>query len=125
MEQSKRIEGSGHSRPDFMEHRWGQRMACRARVRMSTVEGISGAGCIRDISSSGAFIETALELPVNARLVLIMSGNESATREVEVKASVVRVARDGVGVEWCETPAGSVCAMVGCTTRCAALGKPA
>jgi hypothetical protein len=34
---------------------------------------------------------------------------------------VVRVEPGGIGVEWCETPAGSICAVVGCTTRCAAL----
>ncbi|HEU5133499.1 MAG TPA: hypothetical protein VFU13_00005, partial [Steroidobacteraceae bacterium] len=53
---------------------------------------------------------------------LAVLGNESTMRAVEITAIVVRAARDGVGVEWCETPAGSICAKVGCTTRCSAAG---
>ena len=123
MEQSGIAESTGEPRPFFMEHRWGQRMTCRARVQLSAGAGLSGAGRVRDVSSSGAFIETALELPVYARVVLVVSGNESATRAVAINASVVRVDGDGLGVEWCETPAGSICAVVGCTTRCSELRK--
>ena len=119
MEQSKISAGTPRSL--FMEHRWGQRMPCRARVRLSAGSGSCGAGRVRDVSSSGAFIETALELPVHARVALVVLGNESATRAVEITASVVRVDRGGFGVEWCETPAGSICSVLGCTTRCAAL----
>ncbi len=105
-----------------LEHRWGERIACRALVRMSAGAGIAGPGRVRDVSSSGAFIETALALPVNARVVMWVTGNESATRVVEIFASVVRAERDGVAVEWCETPEGSICSVLGCATRCAALG---
>ncbi len=124
MKQSASSEAAGSSRPFLMEHRWGQRMRCRARVRLSAGAGITGAGRARDISASGAFIETALELPVCTQVVLVLMGNESASRTCELTASVVRVDRGGIGVEWCETPAGSVCTLVGCTTRCAALGRP-
>ncbi len=103
-----------------LEHRWGQRMRCRARARMFAGAGITGAGHLRDISSSGAFIESTLELSVGTRVVLLVLGNDSATRTVELAASVARVGRDGVGVEWCETLSGSVCQAVGCTTRCGA-----
>jgi hypothetical protein len=103
----------------FMEHRWGKRMPCQARVRICASAGISGTGCVRDISSSGAFIETTLALTECTPLTLFIRGNESAVRDVEVAAIVVRIDPDGVGVEWCETPVGSVCAMAGCVTRCA------
>ena len=121
MEQSGVGKSAGNALPIFMEHRWGQRMPCRARVQISGGPGLSGAGRVRDISSSGAFIETSLDLPLYGRVKLVVLGNESATRAVELGASVMRVARDGVGVEWCETPAVSVCDVVGCKTRCAAL----
>ena len=124
MEQPGVAELAGNPRSFSMEHRWGQRMPCQARVRLTVGLEFHGAGHVRDISSSGAFIETALELPVNSRVELLVLGNESATHAVEFKATVVRVDRDGVGVEWCETPAGSICAAVGCTTRCAALTTP-
>jgi hypothetical protein len=102
-----------------MEHRWGQRMRCQARVRISADGGDSCLGHVRVISSSGAFIETAARLAVGARVTLLMLGNESAIRPVEFNATVVRVERDGVAVEWCVTPSRSICTEVGCTTHCA------
>jgi hypothetical protein len=111
-------------RPMFMEHRWGQRIRCQARVRISTGSDFIGSGNVRDVSSSGAFIETALRLPVNATVTLVVLGNESAVRAVEIQANVVRVERDGLGVEWRDTPAGSICAVLGCTTRCVAATDP-
>lgn len=105
--------------PLHLEHRWGLRARCRARVRLSTGTGITGTGRIRDISSSGAFIETDVELPLNAPLDLVILGNESAVQTVEMAASVVRVDHDGVGVEWSRTAECSICSVLGCTTRCA------
>lgn len=116
MEQS--TIASGNRQPFFMEHRWGQRIPCRARVRLSANTRISGEGRVRDVSSSGAFIETAVELPVGTPLILLVVG-ELPTLGAEVAATVVRTQSDGVGVEWCETPVGSPCSMLGCSTRCA------
>ncbi len=121
MEQSTNREAVGDPLPIFMEHRWGQRKRCRARVYLSAGAGISGTGCVRDVSSSGAFIETTLQLPMHARVMLNVRGNESATHEVDMAATVARVDNDGIGVEWYETPAGSICVILGCTTLCAAL----
>jgi hypothetical protein len=105
----------------FMEHRWGQRMTCRAHVRLSAGGEVTGTGRVRDVSSSGAFIETSTEVPVYARIALWVLGNESATHAIEINASVVRVTRDGIGVEWCDTPGRSICEVLGCATRCSAL----
>jgi hypothetical protein len=113
-------EAVDEPRPIFMEHRWGQRMRCQASVRLSAGTGISGSGRVRDVSSSGAFIETAVEIPMHARVMLRVLGNESAAHEVEITAIVARVSRDGIGVEWCDTPAGSICPVLGCTTPCSA-----
>ena len=119
MEQSTNMEARDSPTPVFMEHRWGQRMRCQARTQLSAGAGISGTGCVRDVSTSGAFIETTLDLPMHTRVILFVQGNESATHEVEIAAIVARVDRDGVGVEWCETPAGSICPVLGCAARCA------
>ena len=118
MEQSAVNEPGATPIPVFMEHRWGQRLPCRAHVRFCGEGGVVGAGRIRDISSSGAFIETAVVLHVYARVALVVLGNESATRTVELDATVVRVESDGIAVEWCESPAGSICGAVGCTAHC-------
>jgi hypothetical protein len=104
-----------------MEHRWGQRIDCRAHVRISAGEDRSGSGRVRNVSTSGAFVESTLAMTEGSQVTLLVMGNESAARAVEIPAIVVRVDRDGFAVEWCETPAGSICARVGCTTSCAAL----
>jgi hypothetical protein len=115
---------SGKPQPFFMEHRWGQRMPCRALVRVSDRTGIEGSGRVRDVSSSGAFIEISPRFAVNARLALVVLGDESAAHPVEIAASVVRLERDGIGVEWCDTPAGSICSLLGCIGRCAVSAVP-
>ena len=113
--------GSAQARPRWheMEHRWGQRIPCGSPVRISVGAGICGGGKLRNVSTSGAFIETALELPLFSRLTVAVIRNDP-TREIDTLASVVRFERDGVAVEWCETPGGSICHEFGCTTRCAA-----
>lgn len=106
-----------------MEHRWGRRIACDAPVGVSAAGVPIGSGTLRNVSMSGAFMETALALPLYAHISLKVLRDEPRV-EREISASVVRVARDGVGVEWCETPAGSICALLGCQTRCAAAMAP-
>ncbi|MBC8024878.1 MAG: PilZ domain-containing protein [Steroidobacteraceae bacterium] len=96
-----------------MEHRWGRRIACGAPARLSVGAGITGAGQLRDVSLSGAFIETVLELPLFAQVTVSVG-------ETEVQASVVRIDADGVGVEWMETEQRAICPLLGCVSLCAA-----
>ena len=121
MEQSPKRMKAGNFQPVFMEHRWGQRMRCQASVYLSADAEIGGTGRVRDVSTSGAFIETTLQLPMHARVMLRVKGNDSATHDVDIAASVARVDRDGIGVEWYETPEGPICPVVGCRVSCAAL----
>jgi len=102
-----------------LDHRWGLRSLCKARVRLSTGTGITGTGRVRDISASGAFIETTARLSADAQVDLVILGNQSASHTVELAATVVRIDDDGLGVEWCKTPTCSICAVVGCAVRCA------
>lgn len=118
MEQIKNVA----SHAPFMEHRWGQRMPCGARVRIAAAAGVQGAGRVRDISSSGAFIETMLRIATHSRIALTVTGNASARRPVDIEAIVVRADEDGVGVEWCDTPSMAICNVVGCASRCNARG---
>jgi hypothetical protein len=104
-----------------MEHRWGQRIDCRAHVRITVGENPPGVGRVRNVSTSGAFVESTVAMTEGSQVTLLVMGNESAPRAVEIPAIVVRVERDGFAAEWCETPAGSICARIGCTTSCAAL----
>jgi hypothetical protein len=120
MERSKHDAEAEVDDAPHLEHRWGQRLCCRAQVRLSTSAGITDAGRIRDISSSGAFIETAVSLQPEVQVSLAILGNASAPEVVVRVATVVRVARDGIGVEWCKTPAGTICSAIGCLSRCEA-----
>jgi hypothetical protein len=103
-----------------MEHRWGQRKPCRARVCASAGAGVAGSARLRDVSISGAFLETALPLPLFAQIAVAILSHDGATHAVEFTASVVRAERGGVGIEWCEPVSGSICRALGCTMHCAA-----
>jgi hypothetical protein len=103
-------------RPQGMEHRWGRRIRCHADVRISAGD-LAGAGRLRDISLSGAFVETSLALPLFAPIAI--AACRAADTNPELWACVVRRDRDGVGVEWIETQPGFVCPMLGCETCCA------
>jgi hypothetical protein len=102
-----------------IEHRWGRRIPCSAPVRLLTPT-LSASARLRDLSSSGAFIETILQPPAGTPLTLAILREDGSRREQELRAIVVRVVTDGLAVEWCETPAGPVCPVLGCTTLCAA-----
>ena len=112
--------------PNFMEHRWGRRRPCRARVCLSTGGGIVGPGRLRDVSMSGAFLETAVTLPIFAQLAIVVLRDDGATHQLEFPAVVVRHAEDGVGIEWCDPQAGSICCALNCGMDCGyAKGEPA
>ena len=103
----------------FMEHRWGLRRACRARVSVSAGNGLSGVGRLRNISMSGAFLETALPLHTHARLAVTVLRDDGSSHAVEFPAVVVRHEPDGVGLEWCDPDPGRICRKLGCGVECA------
>ncbi len=86
-----------------MEHRWGQRVPATIKVRLRGRPGAIGSGCLRDVSISGAFVETALRLPLLTR-VAIDAGSQGRASMGSRKLSgwVVRRNAIGIGVEWCE-----------------------
>jgi hypothetical protein len=84
-----------------VEHRRGQRMAAAMWVRLSSSGAELGMGSIANASNSGAFLETALQLPVNARITLeAISSAGVAHESLRIAARVARVDRRGLGVEW-------------------------
>jgi hypothetical protein len=81
----------------MMEHRWGERFRVDLPVRLRSGTGWVGAGWLRDLSVSGAFIATELRIPSLALL------------QIELKLAGVRHLLDafvsrhddaGLGVEW-------------------------
>ena len=77
-----------------MEHRWGERMPARATVRVHCAKW-DAAGQIRDASLSGAFVHTRLQVAAWTHVEVELSG-------ARIAAFVVRVATDGLGIEWSE-----------------------
>lgn len=109
-----------------MEHRWGPRRPCRARVCVSAGGGITGIGRLRDVSMSGAFLETALPLPIFAQLAVAVLRDDGATHQLEFSAVVVRHDQNGVGIEWCDPNPGPICRALNCGLECAhSRGLPA
>jgi hypothetical protein len=80
-----------------MEHRWGERISLRLPVRLLTTADASEPGVLRNLSTSGAFIETAGRFPVLWALEVELPGRP------RVAAFVVRRNTRGIGVEWSET----------------------
>ena len=84
-----------------IEHRRGQRVAAAMWVRLSNSGAELGMGSITNASISGAFLETALQLPVNASITLEAVSSAGAAMEgLKMAARVARIERHGVGIEW-------------------------
>jgi hypothetical protein len=110
-------EASAGRKRHEMEHRWGRRISCSAVVRVSAAGGMTDCGRMRDVSSSGAFVETSLAPPLFAPVeIAIVRDDEHGS---EVLAWVVRRDAMGIGIEWVEADTGSICPVLGCNARCA------
>ena len=91
-----------HINSDSTEHRWGQR--CPVDVRVSfRAPLIGGWGRIRNVSLSGAYIETAARPPQLERLTMDLEwSREGRTERSVLSAWIVRRDEHGFGVEWTE-----------------------
>jgi len=106
------------SKGNWMEHRWGPRRPCRARISVSTNGGVTGLGRLRDISMSGAFVETDLSLPLFAQLAVTVLRDDGSEHPLDFPAVVVRQDTGGVGIEWCDPNPGFICRTLGCGIDC-------
>jgi len=87
--------------PRPMEHRWGERVALDCPVRLDLRDGSGVEGRLRNASISGAWIETGEKLPWYAMVnVIVAAGTGPRRRTIELPASVVRMAPEGIAVEW-------------------------
>jgi hypothetical protein len=70
-------------------------------VRLSSSGAELGMGSLANASTSGAFLETELQLPVDANITLeAVSSAGVALEGVRIAARVARVERRGMGIEW-------------------------
>ena len=103
---------------NWMEHRWGPRRPCRAQVSVSAGGGVSGLGQLKNVSMSGAFLETPVPLPLFAQLAIAVLRADGTTHPLEFTAVVVRHDGNGVGIEWCDPSPGSICSALDCGIDC-------
>lgn len=86
------------ARIDYMEHRWGTRVALDAPCEVKSSDGLSAIGSVRNASLSGAFVDTRVTLPLLARVSLRPLSPDGEWLE----ACVVRVEPKGIALEWLE-----------------------
>jgi hypothetical protein len=87
-----------------MEHRLGTRHSIDLAVHLQTWGSkVWAKGRLRDLSVSGAFIET--ELPCRPLLhlcVQISPSSRSRQDHASIEGTIVRVTDSGIGIEWGE-----------------------
>jgi len=89
-----------------MEHRWGERVELHLTVKLSCRGSAPPvAGCLENVSSSGAFVRTEGCGPPRGpvEVILEQDGSDSGRpRSMRLLAYVVRESAAGVGIEWSE-----------------------
>jgi hypothetical protein len=83
------------------ESRWGDRVGVNLPVQVSA-NSLSAAGCMKNLSLSGALLKADVDLGLHALIVVSINMSSPSKRSVAVTAHVSRRANEGVGVEWCE-----------------------
>ena len=84
-----------------MEHRWGQRTSVDVVVRLIGSPGAIGMGRLLNVSATGAFVQTELQLPpLTPVRVESIAGPLPASHPCAGRAYVVRQVSTGVGIEW-------------------------
>jgi hypothetical protein len=95
-----------------MQHRWGLRREVDQAVHVWT-PGLAARGQLRNISISGAFVASSLPVRSLGRVKLQIKGLKGADKaKFVVEGHIVRVARDGFAVEWCEFAPPSIRALI-------------
>lgn len=82
-----------------MEHRWGRRAALDVEVTINDRPLALLRGRIRNISISGAFVQTKISLPINTRVELVFTPHkDDPNRVYRLDAIVLRRTPEGLGM---------------------------
>jgi len=84
------------------EHRWGRRIEVDIPVQVVPSALPAFHGHLKNLSWSGALIETDHELPLHAYIAISVKLPETRDGETTVTARVTRQLKNALGVEWCE-----------------------
>jgi hypothetical protein len=83
-------------------HRWGQRTTVDIPVQVAASALPAIHGHLKNLSMSGALMETDHELPLHAHIAISVKWPEMGGGITTVMARVTRQLKEAVGVEWCE-----------------------
>jgi hypothetical protein len=91
-----------------IDHRWGRRKVTDAPVRFIAMPGILGVGRVTNVSVTGAFMETEVDLPLATVVHVESIETAGSGGRKRLSANVVRREAHGVGLEWCECASNSM-----------------
>jgi hypothetical protein len=83
------------------EHRWGERIRVDLPVDVLEEGRVEAGGHLKNLSLSGALLQSGVDLRLHALIGVRIAGNSSAGSYV-IKARVSRKPTQCVGIEWCE-----------------------
>ena len=96
-----------------MEHRWGERVPLDCPATLVLPDGTLVEGRALNASISGALIRTEHRIPVYTTLaVRLVTTGAAGRRTLELPACLVRVAREGVAVEWRDMAVSTLIALL-------------
>jgi hypothetical protein len=86
------------------ESRWGDRVPVNIPVQVFSNALIGAAGCMKNLSLSGALVKADVELGLHAliQVSIIPPSPSQSQRAAPITAYVSRKTTEGVAVEWCE-----------------------
>ena len=87
---------------EAMEHRWGRRISVDLPVRVILSTGSVIWGRVRNLSITGAFVESAHLLPAGTRVSVEPMTGAGHWPARALPASVIWSRSSGAGLEWCE-----------------------
>jgi hypothetical protein len=85
-----------------LEHRWGERVRVNLPVHVSASALAEVAGCLKNLSLSGALMKADCELRLHALIAVRIELPPPLSRAAVLNAHVSRKLKQSVGIEWCE-----------------------
>src|ERR1700732_2267593 len=96
-----------------MEHRFGHRVSTQVRVRIGVSPQSFSTGHIRNLSVSGAFVQTSVRpAPMGSVRVCFDERHSHGSLKFELDAYLVRSPPDGLGIEWAENESAILLALL-------------
>jgi PilZ domain len=96
-----------------MEHRWGERIGVDIPVRIAGSPFAVRNGRLLNLSVSGAAIDTTFELrPLSRIQIFLDTPSQVRSDAPSLDAYVTRVAKESIGIEWCEYGPEIVCELL-------------